>query len=110
MGNLTEKMSTLEEDLMNQIELMRGVINKLAVDSDDMCSYCMYNIPCDGKDCEYYEEGIGLRDADDKYYDWKWSCMDFDFGTCKKLAGTPCCECTSGENQFRWNGRGVDAG
>ena len=95
------------QQLLEQIEMMRKLINELIVNSDEMCEYCKHNIPCLGKECDCYESGKGLTDAIGKYFDWEWSCMDFSFGDCRKLENTPCheCEMISGDNHFEWNGK-----
>ena len=92
-------------ELEKQLEIANQTIKALAINSEDMCSYCKYDTPCPGKECEFYEEGRGLYDKNDKYYDWKWSCMDFDFGTCEKLVNTPCFNCFNDKDyHFKWNG------
>lgn len=84
---------------------MEGVIAKLAKESDYTCEYCKYNIPCLGKDCECYEEGKGLYGPNGEYKDWKWICMDIEFGSCDKLSDTPCYNCIYEDYAgFEWNG------
>ena len=78
---------------------------ELVMKSEDICSYCKNNIECKGKDCPKYVEGIGCYDANRDYYDWKWSCKDFDFGTCPLLENTPCNKCFDNNNSgFEWRG------
>ena len=94
-------------ELEKQFEVAKQVIKELAADSEHMCDYCKYNIPCLGEKCEFYESGVGMYDESGKYFDWKWSCMDFDFGTCEKLKDMPCSSCftINGESKFEWNGK-----
>ncbi len=97
------------KQLEEKIKIMEGVIAKLAKECDDTCNYCKHNIPCLGKECEFYEEGKGLYDSNDKYYDWKWSCIDLDFGSCDKLSDTPCYNCIYKDYAgFQWNGKSVN--
>ena len=96
----------------DKVKFLEGVIDKLfkVKVSDGVCDYCEHNIPCLGKDCECYVDGVGLYDSEGKYYDWKWSCMDYDFGTCDKLINTPCCECIKDYqwSGFKWNGKDIE--
>ena len=72
-------------------------------DSDDICDYCKNRIECEGQQCEKYSSGVG--DVDGKYPDWKWDCMDFDYGTCSLLADTPCNGCFDDDCKgFEWRG------
>ncbi len=83
------------------IDELTKVIKKYC---DDICDYCKNHIPCEGKKCSEYIEGIG--DADGKYPDFKWTCEDFDYGTCFKLENTPCNGCYDDYNGFKWKGLG----
>ena len=87
-----ERCQKLEEDF-----------TELVMQSEDICKYCKNNIKCKGKECEKYCEGIG--DVDGKFPDWKWSCEDFDFGTCFLLENTPCNGCFENDARgFEWRG------
>ena len=61
------------------------------------------------KECDKYIEGVGGYGQDGKHFpDWKWSCMDFDFGTCPRLEDTPCNECFDNDCKgFEWRGNNV---
>ena len=88
----SERCQKLEEDF-----------TELVMQSEDICSYCKNKIECKGRECEKYREGIG--DADGKFPDWKWTCMDFDFGTCFLLEDTPCNGCFENNTKgFEWRG------
>lgn len=87
-----ERCQKLEEDFA-----------ELVMESENICSYCKNNIECKGKECEKYCEGVG--DVDGKFPDWKWTCRDFDFGTCPLLESTPCNECFANNAEgFEWRG------
>ena len=87
-----ERCQNLEEDF-----------TELVMKSEDICSYCKNNIECKGEKCEKYCKGVG--DADGKFPDLKWSCMDFDFGTCPLLENTPCNDCfKNNDKDFEWRG------
>lgn len=93
-------------ELEKQLEVAKQVIKELAVHSDYMCEYCKHNIPCLKKECEFYESGKGMYDEAGKYFDWEWSCMDFNFGDCRKLENTPCKDCFEEDYfHFEWNGQ-----
>ena len=90
----SERCQKLEEDFM-----------ELVVDSENMCSYCKYNIECKVKECPKYIEGKGCWDDKRCHHDWVWSCRDFDFGTCDLLENTPCNGCIQNDNKgFEWRG------
>jgi hypothetical protein len=98
---LVKRISTLMEERDGAIKDLQ----KLAASTAEICEYCEYDNPCQGEDCECYIEGLGMEDEQGKYYDWKWSCMDFDFGTCPMLENTPCNGCVQNDcNHFRWKG------
>ena len=78
---------------------------KKALWDDEICPYCKHNYHCGDIKCDEYIEGVGMTDAKGNYYDMKWSCRDFDWGTCSKLENTPCNGCNL-VNHFEW--RGVD--
>lgn len=94
------------EHLFDTVRLMEQAIKELALESELTCEYCKHNLKC-GEECEFYEEGRGMYDENGKFLDWKWTCMDFDFGTCRKLEDTPCNQCfgEDGEFHFEWNGK-----
>ena len=82
------------------VEDMTAVLKR---DSDDICAYCKNRIECKNEQCEKYSSGVG--DVDGNYPDWKWTCMDFDYGTCSLLADTPCNGCFDDDYiGFEWRG------
>ena len=82
------------------VEDMTAVLKR---DSDDICAYCKNRIECKNEQCEKYSSGVG--DVDGNYPDWKWSCMDFDYGTCSLLEDTPCNGCFDDDCKgFEWRG------
>lgn len=82
--------------------------SELVMSSENICHYCSNKIECKGKDCPKYIEGSGCWDDKRGYYDWCWSCKDFNFGTCDMLEDTPCNGCLSNKNKgFNWRGNNV---
>ena len=93
----SERCRNLEEDFMQLVE-----------QSPEICSYCKNKIECKGKRCPKYIEGKGCWDDKRRYYDWAWSCEDFNFGTCDMLENTPCNGCRNNDNKgFDWRGNNV---
>ena len=83
------------------VEDMTAVLKR---DSDDICAYCKNRIECKNEQCEKYSSGVG--DVDGNYPDWKWTCMDFDYGTCSLLEDTPCNGCFDDDCKgFEWRGQ-----
>ena len=86
------------------VEDMTAVLKR---DSDDICKYCKHIIECKGQNCDGYCSGAG--DIDGNYPDWKWSCEDFNFGTCVKMENTPCNGCFENDcGGFEWRGVGKE--
>lgn len=95
---LTRQINTLQIERDAAIKDLKKVLW-----DDDVCEYCKYHHKCQGKECEFYIEGIGMSNEENEYFDWKWSCKDFKWGTCEKLENTPCNGCNS-QNHFEWRG------
>ena len=93
------------EELEEQLDAATEDIEK-AIDSDDLCSFCAYEHNCEGTKCPHYLEGVGMYDMDTgERFDRKWTCMDFDYGTCPMLENTPCNGCfESVDRNFTWKG------
>lgn len=78
---------------------------KKAIDGELICNFCKHDYECQGEGCDKYTEGVGATDENGNYHDWKWTCMDFDYGTCPKLEDTPCNECFENNLRgFEWRG------
>ena len=90
-----ERCHKLEEDF-----------TELFMKSENICHYCKNNIECKGEECKKYIEGQGGYGQDGQHFpDWKWTCKDFDFGTCPLLENTPCNECFDNNCKgFEWRG------
>jgi hypothetical protein len=82
--------------LDNKDKIIKFLINRLSKVDCDLCSLCKNIIACEEKKCEKYISGIG--DAEGKYPEWKWSCMDFDFGECPLMENTPCNGCIQNDS------------
>ena len=96
----TARAEAAEAERDAAVEDMTAVLKR---DSDDICAYCKNRIECKNEQCEKYSSGVG--DVDGNYPDWKWTCMDFDYGTCSLLADTPCNGCFDDDCKgFEWRG------
>ena len=97
---LTARAEAAEAERDAAVEDMTAVLKR---DSDDICAYCKNRIECKNEQCEKYSSGVG--DVDGNYPDWKWTCMDFDYGACSLLADTPCNGCFDDDYKgFEWRG------
>lgn len=101
--HVEEAIEKLKE-FQNKLDEAEKDIQSVLWGNNDPCNLCKHHHICEYMDCDKYIEGIGMTDEDGKYYDWKWSCLDFDYGTCDKLENTPCNGCDL-INHFEWKGR-----
>ena len=100
LEDMNRKIERLTAERDAAVEDMTAVLKR---DSDDICAYCKNRIECKNEQCEKYSSGVG--DVDGNYPDWKWTCMDFDYGTCLLLADTPCNGCFDDDYiGFEWRG------
>ncbi len=95
---LNLSFNKLQEDFLNIINSETDVLP---------CDFCENNIPCLADKCDCYIDGVGMEDTSGKYYDWTWSCLDFNFGECDKLKGTLCENCNFKDN-FKWKDVDID--
>ena len=87
--------------LQKELEKVKKERDVLARKAEDSCTLCKNYIPCNGRNCPSFCEGVG--DAEGKYPDWKWSCQDFHYGECPVLENTPCFGCIqNGYKGFVW--------
>ncbi len=94
--NVFEAFERLSSENKEMVAAIKDIF-----DSDNVCKFCENKIECKKKECEKYCEGVG--DADGKFPDWKWTCEDFDFGTCPMMIDTPCYECFDNNySGFKW--------
>lgn len=102
-NKLSEATRLAEENKRLRLKLENAVRDiRRAFDAECPCELCKYNIPCKGKECDCYIEGRGLVDEKTgQKFDQAWTCKDFNFGTCDKLAGTPCETCDF-KNNWKW--------
>lgn len=90
---LTKRLNAAIEDI------------KRAINGELICDFCKHDHQCQGEECDKYSEGVGCTDESGNYHDWKWTCMNFNFGTCPKLEDTPCNECFDNDmSGFEWRG------
>lgn len=99
-------------DLIEQYELLNNKTNKAVdtiftiLESQDacICDYCKHFTPCPQRACDYFCEGEGTADGANPTF--RWTCMDFDYGTCPVLEDTPCNGCFDGGCKgFEWIGQ-----
>lgn len=67
------------------------------------CLYCKHYIECKEQKCPCYEEGIGMEDdKGNKYPDMKWTCMDFNYGECRRYEEEGNTFCKDCKNMLNW--------
>ena len=102
IATLTARAEAAEAERDAAVEDMTAVLKR---DSDDICAYCKNLIECKGEGCECFEQGKGGTIDGKEYPDFKWTCMDFDYGTCSLLEDTPCNGCIEDDCKgFEWRG------
>jgi hypothetical protein len=102
-AQLAARLIQLQAELTVAVEDIR----ELALNSEDTCQYCKYDKPCIGDICKCFIEGVGMTDNEGKYYNTKWTCMDFNYGECPMLENTPCNGCAQNDfKNFEWRGIG----
>jgi len=100
--------------IFNEAKILKSERDKAIDDITDIlkegtyniCDYCKNYIECKGEDCDCYDKGIGVIGKNGKEFpDFKWTCIDFDYGTCEKFKDTPCNGCYLNNcNGFKWKG------
>lgn len=71
---------------------------------EDICFHCVNEIECLDEKCDGYVEGVG--DDQDLYPNLKWTCLDFNYGSCSILKNTPCDGCFDNDySGFKWDGK-----
>lgn len=107
---LIKENKMLKADLMVQNKLKMQLsaaiadLQDMATRCHELCCYCKHHHHCDGERCESYIDGVGGT-IDGTYANFKWSCMDFNYGECPKLENTICNGCIdSGSVGFEWRG------
>lgn len=72
-------------------------LKRYVADRGDSCSICAYYVPCMEKECPYYCEG-NEGEIDGRKVEFKWTCMDFDYGDCQMRENAPCRNCNVAED------------
>lgn len=81
---------------MDNNDLALKLIKYFKKNDLDLCSICKHHIECKEEKCEKYISGVG--DSEGKYPDWKWSCLDFEYGECPMRENTPCNKCIENDD------------
>ena len=101
-ARLAEEVFKLTRERDKAIETIKELIRD---GCEDVCELCKNHVECNKDKCNEYTEGIGVTDEKGNKLDWKWSCLDFDYGSCTKLEDTPCYECFKNNMaSFEWKG------
>ena len=91
--------------LKTENERLTAAYIKMLKQYDDICAVCKNRIECKGENCECFEQGKGMSWGKVEYPEMKWTCEDFNYGTCKKMENTPCQGCfDSNFSGFDWVG------
>lgn len=101
---LIKALSVDSDTLKRRAEAAERDLHSVINGVDDGCLLCAHYHPCAGKDCPQYISGVGMIGQDGKRYPTlKWSCDDFEYGTCPAMENTPCNGCDF-ENHWQWRG------
>ena len=99
--DLDEQLAASKRREQAAVEMLIKFIKQ----SDDACDYCKNLIECKGEGCECFEQGKGGTSDGKEYPDFKWTCEDFDHGTCRMMKNTPCNGCFENDcSGFEWRG------
>ena len=91
------------KQLIKKINMLFQDFKEVVLESDEVCKYCKYQQPCEGKSCKQYIEGVGGWLHNEYHHDWKWNCQNFNYGECPKLENTYCNGCDFKTN-WKWRG------
>lgn len=67
-------------------------LTRYAGECGDSCKLCANYKPCPERECPQFVEG-NEGEINGHKLEFKWTCMDFDFGDCPALENTPCHDC-----------------
>jgi len=94
----------LAESRHRELAAIEELMRQLKHPADDICSLCQNHVKCEGKNCPEYVKGQGGT-INGKQADFKWTCEEFNFGTCDVLENTPCNGCFDNDYKgFEWIG------
>lgn len=72
-------------------------LRRYVSDCGDSCSICANYVPCREEKCPHYCEG-NEGEINGRKVEFKWTCMDFDYGDCGMRENTPCHDCNITDN------------
>lgn len=100
-----ENMADIIKSAYKQRDAAVADIRFMLSHPDGGCDLCGNKRECKEEKCPAYTSGIGAIDQQSgkEYPDFKWTCMDFDYGTCDFLENTPCNGCYF-KNHWKWRG------
>lgn len=94
------------EEKLQQVTSM--YVELLKKSDEDLCGdHCKNYIRYEGEDCPHYDEGVGGT-IDGRYQNFKWTCQDWEHGTCPVLVNTPCNGCFDSKNYDGFEWKGID--
>lgn len=92
-------LSTVQTHSKGSLEELHELVKEITAACLDaegiICGNCVHKIPCEKEKCPKYESGTGAMDAKTGrvFPDFKWTCLDFDWGDCPMLENSPCATC-----------------
>ena len=101
-----DRQNNYIKELQAKLKLAKDDLHRSFSYRVDSCEFCAHYYPCPSlpQDCKHYCEGIGAQGENGQEYpDFKWTCQDFNFGTCGALENTPCNGCFY-EDHWKWRG------
>lgn len=102
LARQASELSEENKQLCKRLDAALKDMRMLVKNADNGCDVCAHHHVCAGKQCPKYIGGVGVKWSDGSDIpNMRWSCMDFEFGTCPMLQDTPCADCDF-ENNWKW--------
>lgn len=110
-SRLSQKLRKSNEEIDKLLRKNQALLQDLTLlvcaleSSNIICKLCKHHYENCNDSCPSFIQGDTMTNPEtNESFNIKWTCQDFDFGTCDVLEHTPCNGCYKGSN---WEWRGV---